>query len=63
MILAAAEIWTKTYYNNTVQEWLVSLGFILGSVIAAKVVYWFFSGIARKLTAKTDTNVIFTIIF
>ena len=50
-------IWEKTYYSNTVQEWLTALGIIFGSYIVGKIVYWIFSGFARKLTARTKTKI------
>ena len=53
---ADGSIWSKTYYNNTVQEWLISLGLILASVVVAKAVYWFFGNVARKLASKTNTK-------
>ena len=56
-LLAATPIWDKTYFGNTVQEWLVALGIIFGSYILGKIVYWIFSGFARKLTARTKTNI------
>ncbi len=51
-----SEIFQTTYYNNTVLEWLIALGIILGVYILGKIVYRIFSTIVRKLTAKTKTK-------
>ena len=50
-------IWHHTYYGNTVQQWAISLGIILGSFILAKTLYWLFSGLARRIAAKTETQI------
>ncbi len=46
----------KIYYHNTILEWLIALGIILGGVIAAKLLYWFTSAVMKKITAKTKTK-------
>ena len=45
------------FYYNTVTDWGISLLIILGSVIAGKIVYWFFGNIIKKLTSKTKTKI------
>lgn len=50
------EILTKTYYNNTVENWLFSLFIILAAVVAGKILYWVFSNVLKKLTYKTKTK-------
>ncbi|MDH5492233.1 MAG: mechanosensitive ion channel family protein, partial [Myxococcales bacterium] len=47
---------STTYYGNTVQQWAIALGIIVGSVVAAKLVYWIFKNVIGKLTSKTKTN-------
>lgn len=47
----------KEFYWNTVGEWLLALAIILLSVLLGKVVFWFFSNVVKKLTAKTKTNI------
>jgi len=44
------------YLGNSLLSWLTAAGIILGSVIIAKILYWFFGSVVRKLTAKTKTN-------
>ena len=59
-IIAQAEVagdfWQKTYYDNTVSLWLTSLGFVLGSVILGKSIYWVFSKLVKALTQKTKNT-------
>ena len=50
------EFLTKTYYYNTIQEWLLTLVIIAGSFIAAKIVYWVMGSIIKKLTQRTKTQ-------
>ena len=47
----------KTYYSNTILEWLLALGIIVAAMVAGKALYWFFSTIARRLTEKTKSKV------
>jgi MscS family membrane protein len=46
----------KIYYHNTVLEWAIALGIILGGVIVAKILYWFMSTVVKKITSKTKTQ-------
>ncbi|MCG8576297.1 MAG: mechanosensitive ion channel family protein [Flavobacteriales bacterium] len=48
--------WEKEYYHNTILEYLITLGIILGAVIAAKLLYWLSKNVIKKLTEKTKTN-------
>ncbi|OIQ36728.1 MAG: hypothetical protein BM555_02170 [Crocinitomix sp. MedPE-SWsnd] len=48
--------WETEYYGNTVIDYLICLGIILGGVIAAKIVYWLSKNVVKKLTKKTKTN-------
>ncbi|MBD3636849.1 MAG: mechanosensitive ion channel family protein [Crocinitomicaceae bacterium] len=50
------EFWETEYYGNTVLEYAICLGIILGSVIAAKILYWLSSNVIKKLTKKTKTK-------
>lgn len=51
-----SEFLEKTFYNNTLYQWAVSLLIILGFVLIAKVVFWLFRKIVRKSTEKTKTK-------
>lgn len=46
----------KTFYNNTLYQWGISLLIVLGFVIIAKIIFWIFKRIVRKATAKTQTR-------
>ena len=50
------ELLNNTYYNNTVLEWLIAMGIILGAIIIGKIVYKVFSSFFRVLTSKTETK-------
>jgi MscS family membrane protein len=50
------DILTKTYYDNTISEWGISLLFIVGSVVVGKIAYWISSNTLRRLVAKTETK-------
>jgi len=46
----------KTFYQNTIAEWIVALLIIAGSFIIAKALYWVSSNILKKLAKKTKTQ-------
>lgn len=46
----------KVWYNNTFYDWLYSISIIIGSIIAAKLLYWFIGKYVKKITEKTKTN-------
>jgi MscS family membrane protein len=50
------EILTKTYYANTISQWLLVLIYIFSALLIGKVLYWFSSNIIKKLTSKTKTK-------
>lgn len=50
------EFLQKQFYWNTVGDWLLALAIILGSVLLGKLVFWFFSNIVKRLTAKTESD-------
>jgi len=50
------EFLNTTYYGNTIQDWLISLGIILFVVLLGKVVYWLFSKIIKTVTSKTRSK-------
>ena len=47
----------KQFYGNTVSEWAIALGIILGSFIAVKICYWVIANIISRITQKTKTRV------
>lgn len=50
------EFWETEYYGNTLLEYCISLGIILGAIIAAKLLYWLSKNVIKKMTARTKTN-------
>lgn len=48
--------WETKYYGNTLLDYLIVLGIILGSVLAAKILYWISKNVIKKMTKKTKTN-------
>lgn len=48
---------SKEFYYNTVGEWAIALLILLGSFILAKMIYWIFGNIIKKVTAKTKTKI------
>lgn len=48
--------WDKQYFGNTILDYAIALGIILGAIIAGKLLYWVSKNILKKLTAKTKTN-------
>ncbi len=47
----------KLYYGNTVKQWLIAAGIIICTVLLAKLLYWVFGNIVKKITAKTKTKI------
>lgn len=50
------EFLAKQFYGNTIQNWLISFGFILGAIIVGKILYWAIGKYVKKITAKTKTD-------
>lgn len=50
------EFLSKTFYGNTVSEWLISLLIIAGSFLVAKLLYWVFANVVKKITKTTKSK-------
>jgi len=50
------EFLERTFYGNTVWEWLISLLIIAGAFIGAKVLYWLFGNIVKRITKRTKSQ-------
>ncbi len=48
---------SKTFFNNTIQQYLLFFGAIVVAIILGRVVYYFFKHYVRKLTAKSSTKI------
>jgi len=51
-----ADFLEKTFYGNTIAQWLFSLAIIMVAAMVGKTLYWIFKNLFRKLTAKTETR-------
>lgn len=51
-----SNFWETKYYGNTLVDYLIVLGIILGSIIVAKILYWISKNVIKKMTQKTKTN-------
>ncbi len=51
-----SELLTNTYYGNSLKSWLIALTIIVLSMMIGKIVYWFFSKIAKLITAKSRSK-------
>ena len=50
------EFLDKVFYGNTITDWGISLGIIVGSLIVAKILYLLFGKVIKKFAAKTKTK-------
>jgi MscS family membrane protein len=48
--------WNKIYYGNTVQDYAICLGIILGSIIAAKILFFVSKNVIKAFTSRTKTK-------
>ncbi len=49
------EILTGEFFGNTGAAWLIALLLAVGSVVVARIAYWIFARVSRKLAQKTKT--------
>tara|TARA_Y100001978_G_scaffold197866_1_gene209404 strand:- start:5447 stop:6511 length:1065 start_codon:yes stop_codon:yes gene_type:complete len=50
------EFLDKVVLGNTIEDWGIAIGIILGSFIATKIIYWIIANVVKNLTKKTKTN-------
>ena len=50
------EIINKTYYGNTIADWLIAAVLIGLSIIIGRILLWFSSNTLKKLSKKTETK-------
>jgi len=50
------DFFQQRLYGDTFQDWIISVGILLGSILLGKLLYWFSGKILKKLTAKTKSN-------
>ena len=49
-------MWNETYYGNTVAEWAIAFGIIMGSFLVARALYWLINRYVKKITEKTNSR-------
>jgi MscS family membrane protein len=50
------EFFAKEFYYNTVGDWGISLAIIVGTLVAAKLLYWIFGNIVKQITKRSKTK-------
>ena len=50
------EFLQKTYYGNTVLDWLIALAIVVAALLVGKALYWIFGNIVKQFTKKTKTR-------
>ncbi len=50
------EFLSQSFYGNTVQNWLISFGILLGAIIVAKIIYWVIGKYVKRITEKTASK-------
>jgi len=48
---------SKEFYYNTIGEWAIALLILFGSFVIAKLIYWIFGNIVKKITRKSKTKI------
>jgi MscS family membrane protein len=51
-----ADFLQRTYYGNTVLDWLIALAIIVGAFVVGKALYWIFGNVVKQFTKKTKTR-------
>lgn len=48
--------WNKVYYGNTILDYAICLGIILGAIVAAKILYFVSKHVIKAFTKRTKTK-------
>lgn len=51
-----SEFLAKTFYHNTMADWAIAFGIMIGAAMVGKALYWVFKNVVSRLTAKTSTR-------
>lgn len=52
----SAEFLNKTYYGNSLYQWIIACGIIIAALIAGRIIYWLIGKTVKRLAAKTKTR-------
>ena len=47
---------SKDFYNNSIEDWAISLIIIIGAFIIGKIFLWLFTNVIKKAAEKTNTK-------
>lgn len=50
------EYLSQNFYGNSIQDWAISIGIVVGAIIIAKICYLIISKYIKVITAKTKSN-------
>jgi MscS family membrane protein len=50
------EIFSESYYGNSLGAWFVTLCIIVGSVFVARLLYWISGNVVRRVVSRTKTR-------
>ena len=48
---------SKSFLNNSIQDWLIALGIALAAIVVARTIYWAIEKYVKKITEKTKTKI------
>lgn len=46
----------KEFYQNSILDWAISFGIILGAILVAKILYWITGKFVKRAASKTKSN-------
>ena len=52
------ELLAQTFYGNTLQDWAIAFAIIAGTLLVAKIVYWIFSKVLKRISARTGSRIL-----
>jgi len=52
----SADLLNKTFYGNSLHQWIVASGIIIGSIVVGRIIYWLIGKTVKRLAAKTRTR-------
>lgn len=50
------ELFARVYLGNTITEWLIAAGIVVGAVLVGRIVYWIFGRFMKRAVAKARTR-------
>lgn len=51
------EFLDQEFLGNSLDNWLIAMGILVGAFILVKILYWIFSNVIKKVTAKTKNTI------